>query len=311
MAQRIEIYWRFLRPFTLLVPATGMLAGALMALGAEPRWVSDWTTQTPVVVLQILAGAVLAASLNAYSNGINQIFDIEVDRINKPWRLLPSGALRSEEAWAISIFFLLLSLALALWVSWQTTLIVGTASALPYLYSAPPARTKGRGFLANITVAIPRGTLLIVAGWSTVKDVCSFEPWCIGAIFGLFMLGAVSTKDFSDIEGDRHCNCHTLPVIYGVRKAIWIISPFLVIPFAWLIPMTLGGFLTGSMRVLIALGLLIPLWGIYIVLLLLRTPPERFAELNRNRSENHPAWKHMYLMAMIAQFGLASAYLIQ
>ena len=54
-----------------------------------------------------------------------------------------------------------------------------------------------------MTIAIPRGVLLKVAGWSTVKTVMGVEPWFIGAIFGLFVLGASSTKDFADIEGDR------------------------------------------------------------------------------------------------------------
>lgn len=311
MVDPLSPWWSFVRPFTLLVPATGMIAGALMALGADPRWVSSWTAEPVQVVLNIIAGALLAASLNAYSNGINQIFDVEVDRINKPWRMLPSGKLDFGQAWTISLGFLVAALLLALWVSYQTFLIVAAASVLTYIYSAPPLRTKSRGFLANVTVAIPRGTLLIVAGWSTVKDISRMEPWLIGALFGLFMLGAVSTKDFSDIEGDREGGCRTLPVIYGVRAATWLVSPFFVFPFIGLIPTALFGFLTGNPLFLVFLGVVLPLWGGYIAFLLLSTSPEEFSELNQNRSENHPSWKHMYLMVMLAQFGLATAYLIR
>ena len=70
------------------------------------------------------------------------------------------------------------------------------------LYSVPPLRTKRLGIWANVTIAIPRGVLLKVAGWSAVKTVLGVEPWYIGGIFGLFLLGASTTKDFADMEGD-------------------------------------------------------------------------------------------------------------
>ena len=59
------------------------------------------------------------------------------------------------------------------------------------------------------------------------------------------------------------------------------------------------------------LGAVLPVWGAYISFLLLATSPETFEKLNHNRSENHPSWKHMYLMMMVAQCGLAAAYLIR
>ena len=104
------------------------------------------------------------------------------------------------------------------------------ATVITVLYSVPPARTKRLGIWANVTIAIPRGVLLKVAGWSAVKTVVGVEPWYIGAIFGLFLLGASTTKDFADMEGDARGGCRTLPIIYGVRRAAWMISPSFVVP---------------------------------------------------------------------------------
>ncbi len=300
-------YWKFIRPFTLLVPAMGMVAGAFMALGAEPKWASDWSDSSAGIIFRIVAGAVVAAGLNAYSNGINQIYDLEVDRINKPHRMLPSGELGVGQAWGVSLLFLVLSLALSYWINLQCFLIVALATVLTFIYSAPPLRTKSRGVWANITIAIPRGTLLVVCGWSTVKSVLQPEPWWIGGIFGAFFLGAVTTKDFADIAGDRAGGCRTLPVIYGVKRSIWMISPFLVLPFLAILPGVHGGTLTGSPWLLAALGVLLPLWGLYITRLLIATPEGFF---NTPDSENHPSWKHMYLLVLVAQVGLSAAYLI-
>ena len=93
------------------------------------------------------------------------------------------------------------------------------------------------GVWANVTIAVPRGLLLKVAGWSMVASVFHLEPWYIGSIFMLFLLGASTTKDFSDMEGDAAAGCRTLPIRFGVERAAQMISPFFVVP--WLL-MPLG-----------------------------------------------------------------------
>ena len=177
----------------------------------------------------------MAAVLNAASNAMNQIYDLEIDRINKPRRPLPSGRLSIREAWR----FTLAAYAVALVLAWlvapagrhECFWIVLVATVITVLYSVPPFRTKRLGIWANLTIAIPRGVLLKVAGWSAVKTIVGLEPWFIGAIFGLFLLGASTTKDFADMEGDARGGCRTLPIIYGVRRAAWMISPSFVVPF--------------------------------------------------------------------------------
>src|SRR5262245_42375910 len=83
-----------------------------------------------------------------------------------------------------------------------TGLLFASAAVFSTLYSAPPVRMKLRGWAANLTVAIPRGVLLKVAGWSLTASMFSVEAWYIGLIMGFFLLGATTTKDFSDITGD-------------------------------------------------------------------------------------------------------------
>jgi geranylgeranylglycerol-phosphate geranylgeranyltransferase len=174
-----------------------------------------------------------------------------------------------------------------------------------FVYSVPAlGRTKAHPFGANLTIAIPRGCLLKVAGWTMVASATVAEPWFIGSIFMLFLLGAASTKDFSDIEGDRAGGCRTLPIVFGVRRAAWMIAPFFVFP--WLL-MPIGaatGVLTGNHTFLTILGFALALWGVYTVYLIVRNPDELTS------TENHPSWRHMYLMMMGAQIGFAIAYLL-
>lgn len=326
---KLALYSKLARPFTLLPPLLGILSGAVCAFGSihnpDPA-----RALTASVVLTVLLGSLCASFMNAASNAINQVYDLEIDRLNKPHRPLVTGALSLREAWVFIALFYLLALVptwlvvpypfetleakLAAPLARHETFFVYLAGLIfTFVYSAPWAgRTKVRGTLANLTIALPRGVLLKVAGWAMVATVWHAEPWYIGSIFGLFLIGAASTKDFADMEGDRAGGCKTLPILHGVRRAAWIISPFFVFP--WLL-MPLGVWLpdpknpehpvlTGNPTLLVALGLALTVWGAYTVYLLLRDPD------SLTETENHPSWRHMYLMMMAAQIGFAVAYLV-
>lgn len=282
------------------------------------------------LVATVLLGSACAALLNAASNTINQIYDFENDRINKPNRPLVSGTISIATAWKLAAA-LYLAAVLPTWLvvvfphdsvwaklaapipAHQCFLIYLLGMLFTFVYSAPAfGRTKADAFLANLTIAIPRGCLLKVAGWSMVASIFHAEPWYIGSVFFVFLLGASSTKDFSDMKGDAAAGCNTLPVRFGVTAAARAIAPFFVLP--WLL-LPLGVWLrdpfeptrpilTGNAQVLTALGLLLAAWGAYTVRLILRDPAS-LAEL-----ENHPSWTHMYLMMMVAQVGFAVAYLV-
>lgn len=325
---RVKTYVDFTRPFTLLPPTLGVISGAITAFGSasnpdpERRLTLD-------VILTVLLGSVCAALLNAASNGINQYYDLEIDRKNKPNRHLVTGAISLKNGYVFSLILY----AAAIIPTWfvviypytgltakmhaplrfhECALIYLIGLLFTFIYSAPAlGRTKKHGIWANITIAIPRGCLLKVAGWSMVASIFHLEPWYIGGIFMLFLLGASTTKDFSDMEGDRAGGCNTLPIKYGVKTSAKMIAPFFVLPWIFLPigalvdnPFEPGRrILTGNPTLLTALGTCLTLWGFYVCYLILKKP-EELATV-----ENHISWKHMYLMMMAAQVGFAVAYL--
>jgi geranylgeranylglycerol-phosphate geranylgeranyltransferase len=327
--KKLDLYAQLSRPFTLLPPLLGIVSGAICAWGSVHN--PDPARQlTLSVILTVALGSLCAAFLNAANNSINQIYDLEIDRLNKPNRPLVTGALTMREAWTFTWITYVLGV-LPTWLvvvhpydtwlekltapwSWHETFyIYAIALVTTFVYSVPAlGRTKARGMWANWTIAIPRGCLLKVAGWAMVARIGAWEPWAIGSVFMLFLVGAASTKDFADIEGDRAGGCKTLPILHGPRKAAWIIAPFFVFPWL-LVPLFAflpdpqnpqHAILTGNPWALVALGTLLTLWGIYTVYLILRDPDEL------TKTENHPSWRHMYLMMMAAQVGFAVAYLI-
>jgi len=300
---RASLLLEFSRPFTLVAPALGFASGAATAAGAAPR--ESWSLD---LLLYPCIGLVMAAVLNAASNALNQIYDLEIDQINKPKRALPSGRLSRREAWTFTRAAYGVALVLAWFVApggrHECFWIVVVATVITVLYSAPPFRTKRLGIWANLTIAIPRGVLLKVAGWSAVKTVVGTEPWFIGSVFGLFLLGASTTKDFADMEGDARGGCRTLPIIYGVRRAAWMISPSFILPFIMIAVGTRLRILTGTPALLYALSIVMTIYGAYVCYLMLRRPEDLAVE------ENHVSWAHMYRMMFVAQVGFALAYLL-
>ena len=317
-------YVRLARPFTLLPPLVGIVSGAICAFGSahnpDPARRVTWA-----VVVTVAIGSLCASAMNAASNVVNQIADLEIDRKNKPERPLVTGEIGIPRAWVLAAVLYVLSIV-PTWLvvpypheSFSERLAaplhlhaaffiycVGALATFVYSFRAF-GRTKRHWFAANFTIAVTRGGLLKVAGWSFVASVLTGEAWAIGGIFALFLLGATSTKDFSDMEGDRAHGCITLPVRFGVARAAKIMAPFFVVPwllipvFTWL-P---GDWrLTGNRVFLTTLGLVLAAWGTYTASLLLRDP-ESLAS-----TENHPAWTHMYLMMICAQVGFAVGYLV-
>jgi 4-hydroxybenzoate polyprenyltransferase len=294
-------YVKLARPFTLLAPFFGFVCFALVAVGSP---VGGGIVLTWGLAAKILLGALAAAVLNMASNTVNQIFDRAIDAVNKPMRPLVTGEVTLRGAVVACIAFYLAAVGLSLLVNLRFFVIVLVTCLVTYSYSGPPLRTKRNAFAANFTMALPRGGLLVIAGWSAVKPVWFAEPWFIAAVFFLFILGASTTKDFADMEGDARYGCRTLPVVFGVRRAAWIIAPFFVVPFGGVYLGLALGILEGDATVLSILAGILVLWGAYIVRLILSDP-------NRLATEkNHPSWKHMYLLMVVSQIGFAVGYLV-
>ena len=97
-------YWKLARPFTLLPPVIGIISGSAVARGALHVRVDEH---------DIIHAAIAAAILNAGSNAINQIYDLELDRVNKPHRPIPSGALTIRQAGWFAVICYVLALLFA------------------------------------------------------------------------------------------------------------------------------------------------------------------------------------------------------
>ena len=282
------------RPFTLLAPPVGTLAGALVAVGAVG---AGWSW--PRVAAAVASGLLATGASNAW----NQAFDAPLDAVNKPSRPIPRGDATVRGAMALGHGLALLSIACGALASvgFLACVLVGIIGT--WVYSAPPLRTKRSALGALVTIAVPRGVLVPVAGWSVLADPRTAEPWWLGAISGLFVFGAAATKDFADMAGDKAHGCVTLPVLLGPRRAARVIAPALILPPVGYAVLGWFGELSAPLPNLVVLSVVLVLGGVVTAVSLLRSP-ESLAE----GSGNHPAWAGMYLLLLGQHVGTALAY---
>lgn len=165
-----------------------------------------------------LTGAFITAAANA----INDVYDLEIDRINRPDRPLPSGLVSPREAFAFSIFFFLLGVTSSALINRETLIIAILFSVLLYLYSST---FKRRVLIGNFTVSLATAFAFIYGGAAVGHIQNALFP----AIFAFLMhFGREIIKDMEDVEGDAKDGAQTLPIRYGIHPAQVLTTALLI-----------------------------------------------------------------------------------
>ncbi len=164
---------------------------------------------------------------------VNDIFDMEIDRINKPARPLPSGAVSPRSAATFYVLLTAAGLFLNLFLPSSAQAIAGGAAVLIFFYSY---RLKSTPLFGNVTVGLLTGLAFIYGG----AAVGNIERAIVPALFAfLINVGRELIKDMEDVEGDALHHAETFPVKYGMNAALIAATLFLlavigstIIPFA-------------------------------------------------------------------------------
>jgi len=277
MVRILSLFLELSRPFTLIFPFVAAFAGLMMAVE---------TVALKSIFMGIGVGFILVI-VHAAANIFNQYFDRDIDEVNKPTRPIPSGRVTARTALNISVATYLAGLALSLAFGPRFFGLVLLYAVLTVVYSAPP-RLKQFPWLSNLTIAVARGMLILMAGYAAVKPLDS-QIWAISSVLGLYLMGAASTKDFVEIKGDRKFGVRTLPVVYGTEKTIRIIWPFFILPFLLVPVFCYFSLLPWNMILLTAFVLM----GAFTVGSMLRNPSEKAF------TENSLSWVLMYLTIIL------------
>ena len=204
-------------------PLNGLITALSVGVGL-------WTANAPPTWAPGLIAALSAALINGAGNAFNDLIDIDIDRINRPDRPLPSGRISPCVAGVQTLALTLAGCLLGFWLSpWHGSIALGVALLLA-LYSI---FLKNSLLWGNILVAFV-GALAFPYGALAAGDLG--RSW-IPALFALlFHTGREIVKDIEDVAGDRLRGDHTLPLRWGRNRAGWIAAAvyLLLLAIAWI-----------------------------------------------------------------------------
>jgi 4-hydroxybenzoate polyprenyltransferase len=197
---------------------------------------------TPLFVLLVLASLLIAAG--GYI--INDYFDINIDRVNKPGRMVVEKIINRRWAILLHLIITTAGVAISLYVSLQTNLVVIIANIvctlLLWFYSTTFKKKLLSGniiisallawtiivlyFAANASIFNNRG--LAQPMNIAMQHIYKFAALYAGFAF-IISLIREAVKDIEDMEGDAKYNCKTMPIVWGVPATKVFVGVWMVV----------------------------------------------------------------------------------
>ncbi|KAD6794903.1 hypothetical protein E3N88_05799 [Mikania micrantha] len=235
LGARFDLIYKYSRAYTLKGTVLSIVSSSLLAI----QNLSDITPSFFLGVLQAIVGGCLA---NLYVAGINQLSDVEIDRVNKPYLPLASGELSVTTGILLTSLYALLGFVLGLMSkSWplRLGLFLWYAFGTVYSVNIPLLRWKRIPALAALCIWSVLGAIVpilfhlnaqtCIKGRALLLSKHAIFVFGIMSIFGIVI---ALFKDIPDVEGDKINGINSLALQFGQKQAFWICI--------WLLEMAYG-----------------------------------------------------------------------
>ncbi|HEX5167690.1 MAG TPA: geranylgeranylglycerol-phosphate geranylgeranyltransferase [Cyclobacteriaceae bacterium] len=198
----VNSFLRLTRVWNLLILTLAQYFTAVFLIG--PETLNDFR-----LFLLSLSTVLIAAA--GYI--INDYYDVKIDFINKPDRVVIGKSITRRFALLFHIMLSATGILIGFLLSWWVAGVNVLSVFLLWFYSN---NLKRLPFVGNFAVALLTGLSILVV------DVL-YPPhhsliW-VYAVFAFFMtLVREIVKDIEDLKGDNTFGCKTLPIVWGIRK---------------------------------------------------------------------------------------------
>ncbi|MCA9733016.1 MAG: geranylgeranylglycerol-phosphate geranylgeranyltransferase [Deferribacteres bacterium] len=219
---RLKALIKLSRPINCLIGGLSVFIAAFVA-GITVSWHG--------VVFAVISSMFITAGANA----INDWYDIEIDRINRPERVLPAGLISARAGFYAAIFSFACGIIFSIFIGLYAVIISLFSTALLVFYSAT---LKRRVLWGNLVVSLVSGLAFIYGALAGGNVTGGIVPALLAF---LFHLGREIIKDMEDVAGDAKHGANTLPVVYGEETAkIIVIAVFAILILFTFIPYLIG-----------------------------------------------------------------------
>lgn len=180
--------------------------------------VGEFVSRPPQIPIgQSVLGFLAGFFLCAYSMAANDIYDVEVDRVNQPSRPIPSARISTQNANRLSVLGLMIGMACSVLSFNPLAVTIAAAYAfLSWLYSY---RAKREGIGGNLIVASSLAIPFVYGGVISGGKILS-SLLLLMALTAFFAgVGREVVKAMADIEGDEKRGVNSLARRRGMKAA--------------------------------------------------------------------------------------------
>ncbi|MEN9951865.1 MAG: hypothetical protein RLZZ520_133 [Bacteroidota bacterium] len=226
----LHILWKFSRPHTIIGSTVSIVVLFLLQGGS--------LTDQYVILLTTLVSAL---GCNICITGLNQVIDVELDKINKPELPIASGELSIPTAKKIVVISGMIAVGAAALLHWVLLLLIIVILILGITYSVPPVQLKKHHLPAAFAITIVRGVLVNIGMALHFSKMFEGDFNIQPVIYPLtifitaFSLAIAWYKDLPDRAGDAHFGYKTFPLLYSPKIALYLGAGFVMAAYGWCI----------------------------------------------------------------------------
>lgn len=161
--------------------------------------------------LFLLAASTILIAAAGYI--INDYYDVKIDLVNKPGRVVIGKELSRRSAILLHSALSIIGVGMGVLLDWKIGLLNFASAFLLWVYSNALKRMP---FIGNVTVALLTGLSVLIVN---VLYPPLFSLVWVYALFAFFItLVREIIKDMEDLKGDTTFGCRTLPIVWGIRS---------------------------------------------------------------------------------------------
>ncbi len=276
-------FLRLIRVQNLLIVVMTQFLARIALVGPRHEWLRILTDPT----IWLLSFSTVCIAAAGYI--INDYFDVKIDLINKPERVVIGRHLKRRVAIGIHQILSVLGCLIGLYLSKWVFLLDVVSVSLLWFYSA---RLKREPFIGNVVIALLTAFSLLVLAVYYRQNAHIILIYALFS-FGISLVREV-IKDMQDVRGDARFGCRTLPIVWGLRRtkyllyvliASFIMTLFLIandlgnqnlgfifllllIPITWLVYRLVYadkrsdfGYLSSLCKIIMLIGILSMIWA--------------------------------------------------
>jgi len=258
MLKKIFAFLKIVRPLNVISSGIAILFSSHIA-----------GYQGPISNVLFAMFAVVFFTIGA--NVLNDYFDYETDKLNRPDRAIVVGDVTRVQALYVSISSFLIGVFLSLQLSFKSQIIsIFISFPLLIFYNA---KAKNYPLVGNVIVALILGFSFIYAGIVFENIIPLIMPAILA--FGLTLIREI-VKDIADLKGDKAIGAKTFPIIFGNKKAVYLCTFLSAILGCLAFILFLNGYYNFYYGILLIITVEIPL--AVVVISLLNKPNTRTAK---------------------------------